>query len=75
MSKNVSDGMNFWNNIKSSFSDKGLNSNNIKLVQKQSKTTEEREIADVLSNYFINITKSLELKRNLVFQHHESIQC
>ena len=64
MSKNVSDGMNFWNNIKSSFSDKGLNSNTMKLVEKQSKTTEGREIADVLSNYFINRTKSLGLKRN-----------
>ena len=74
MSKNVSDGMNVWNNIKSSFSDKGLNSNNMKLVEKQSKTTEEREIADVLSNYFINITKSLGLKRNRLFQNHESIQ-
>ena len=46
----------------------------MKLVEKQSKTTEGREIADVLSNYFINRTKSLGLKRNRVFRHHESIQ-
>ena len=38
----------------------------MKLVEKQSKITEEKAIADVMSNYFINITKSLGLKRNLI---------
>ena len=58
--------MNYWNNIKSFFSGKGLNTNAMKLVEKQSKITEEKEIADVMSNCFINITKSLGLKRNLI---------
>ena len=56
------------------------------LAEKNGAVTENKEIADVMSKYFINITENLGLKRSLihisqplesiihVFRHHDSIQ-
>ena len=58
--KQVSDNKVFWKKVKPSFSDKGVNSSKITLVEKTS--TIENKIANIMKNYFINATKTLNLK-------------
>ena len=48
--------------VKPSFSDKGVNSSKITLVEKNSIIVDEKKIANIMNNYFINITKTLNLK-------------
>ena len=63
--------------VKPSFSDKGVNSSKITLVEKNSITVDEKKFANIMNNYFINITKTLSLKtlnKSLIdidkFQNH-----
>ena len=60
--KQVSDNKVFWKKVKPSFSDKGVNSSKITLVEKSSITVDEKKIANIMNNYFINISKTLSLK-------------
>ena len=60
--KQVSDNKVFRKNVKPSFSDKGVNSSTITLVEKNSIIVDENKIANIMNNYFINITKTLNLK-------------
>ena len=60
--KRVSDNKVFWKKVKPSFSDKGVNSSKITLVEKNSIIVDEKKIANIMNNYFINITKTLNLK-------------
>ena len=60
--KQVSDNKVFWKKVKPSFSDKGVNSSKITLVEKNSIIVDEKKIANIMNNYFINITKTLSLK-------------
>ena len=60
--KQVSDNKVFWKNVKPSFSDKGVNSSKITLVEKNSIIVNENKIANIINNYFINITKTRNLK-------------
>ena len=57
--KQVSDRNTFWKNAKPFFSDKGVNSSNITLVERK---FGEEKIANIMDNYFINNTKNLNLK-------------
>ena len=59
--KRVSDNKVFWEKVKPSFSDKGVNSSKITLVEKNSIIVDEKKIANIINNYFINITKTLNL--------------
>ena len=55
------------------------------LVKKHGIINDNKEIADIINNYFVNMTKYLGLKRNIihvsqsvesifhVFRHHKSI--
>ena len=55
------------------------------LAKKHGIINDNKEITDIINNYFINITKNLGLKRNIihvsqsmesifhVFRHHKSI--
>ena len=52
----------FWKKVKPSFSDKGVNSSKITLVEKNSIIVDEKKIANIMNNDFINITKTLSLK-------------
>ena len=52
----------FWKKIKSFFSDKGLQTNNIILKDKNRLVTDSSIIANTFNNYFINITNTLNLK-------------
>ena len=56
------DNQTFWNTVKPYFSDKGLNSRRITLLENDSIQTEDKNIAKAMNNFFINITKNLNLK-------------
>ena len=60
--KQVSDSKTFWKNLKPFFSDKGLNSSKITLVEQNAVVVDEEKIANIMDNYFINIAKNLNLK-------------
>ena len=60
--KQVSDNKVFWKKVKPSFSDKGVNCSKITLVEKNSIIVDEKKIANIMNNHFINITKTLSLK-------------
>ena len=60
--KQVSDNKTFWKNGKTFFRDKGVNSSKITLVEKNAVVVDEEKIANIMNNYFINITKNLNLK-------------
>ena len=53
---------NFGKNIKRFFSDKGLQTNNIILKDKNRLVTDSSIIANTFNNYFIDITNTLNLK-------------
>ena len=50
----------FWKTVKPYFSDKGSNSNRISLFENDPILT--KDIAKIMNNFFIDITKSLNLK-------------
>ena len=62
--KDVSDNRKFWKTIKPYFSYKGLNSNKLLLKEKGNLVSDEKELATIMNNFFINITKDLELKKD-----------
>ena len=62
--KDLSDNRKFWKTIKPFFSNKGLNSNKLMLKENNRLITEEKELATVMNTFFVNITKSLDLKKD-----------
>ena len=50
--------------MKPYFSNKGLNSNKLLLKEKGNLVSDEKELATIMNNFFINITKDLELKKD-----------
>ena len=58
----VSDNKTYWRTIKPYFNEKGSGSNKIVLSENKSVLTNAKEIANTMSNYFINITSHLNLK-------------
>ena len=78
--KSISDNKKFWKIMKPFFLNKGLNTNNMMLVE------EEEIIANIKNNYVTNITTHLNLKSTQIdskanlesiidtFQNHESVQ-
>ena len=83
--KSISDNKKIWKIIKPFFSNKGLNTNNIMLVENNELVSEEEVIANIMNNYFTNITNHLKLKLTKIdpkailesmidtFQNHESV--
>ena len=63
--KQVSGNKLFWKSVKPFFSDKGFNSSKITLVEEINIISDEEEIANIMNNYFINVTKTLNLKKQL----------
>ena len=49
----VSDSKTFWENVKPFFSDKGINSSKITLVEKNGIVVDEEKIANIMNNYFV----------------------
>ena len=80
--KQVSDNKLFWKSVKPFFNDKGSNSSKITLVEENNIISDEEEIANIMNNYFINVTKTLNLKKQLgvgrsgvnEFENHISIK-
>ena len=80
--KQVSENKLFWKSVKPFFSDKASNSSKIKLVEENNIINDEEEIANIMNNYFINVTKTLSLKKQLgvgrsainEFENHISIE-
>ena len=68
--------------MKPFFSDKASNSSKITLVDENNIVSDEEEIATIMKNYFINVTKTLNLKKQLgvgrsginEFENHISIK-
>ena len=60
----VSDNKIFWRSVKSFFSNKGLNPNNILLVEGNEIVNDDGKIATIMNRYFTNITKHMNLKAN-----------
>ena len=56
--KDVADNKLFWKNVKPYFSDKGSNSTKITLVEKDIIITDEKQIANIMNEHFVRITKS-----------------
>ena len=54
--KQVSDNKLFWKSVKPFFNDKGSNSSKVTLVE-ENNISDEEEIANIMNNYFINVTK------------------
>ena len=83
--KSISD-KKFWKTKKPFFSSKGLNTNNMMLVEDNEIVREEEIIANIMNNYFTNITTHLKLKPTKIdpkanlesiidtFHMHESVQ-
>ena len=62
--KDLSDNHNYWKTTKPYFSNKGLNSNKLLLKEKGNLVSDEKELATIMSSFFIIITKNLELKKD-----------
>ena len=83
--KSIPDNKKFWKTIKPFFSNKGLNTNNM-LVEDNGIVRNEEIMANIMNNYFTNITTHLKLKPTKIdrkanlesiidtFQNHESVQ-
>ena len=62
--RKISDNRKFWKTIKPLFSNKGLNSKKVMLKENNKLITEEKELAAVMNTFFVNITDSLDLKKD-----------
>ena len=84
--KSISDNKKFWKTMKPFFLNKGLNTNNMMLLEDNKIVVEEEIIANIKNNYVTNITTHLNLKSTQIdskanlesiivtFQNHESVQ-
>ena len=82
----VTDNKSFWKFVKPDFSNKGLNSNKIALVENDTIITNDRVMSKTMNKFFINTNKKLNLKPfknsadtdinqiTSVFQNHVSIR-
>ena len=62
--KDLSDNKNFWKIFTPYFSNKRLNSNKMLLKEKGGFVSDGKQLASVMNKFFINITKSLNLKED-----------
>ncbi len=60
----VADCKNFWTTIKPHFGDKSLKQNKIIFVDDDHIISNNKDVAQILNNYFVNITDSLNLPEN-----------
>ena len=79
--KQVSNNKLFWKSVRPFFNDKVFNSSKITLAEENNIIRKE-EIANIMNNYFINVTKTLDFKKQLglgrsgvnEFENHISIK-
>ena len=60
--KHSNDSRMFWKIIKPFFSDNGMNSNKVMMIEEDKLLSEQSSIAEIMNNYFVDISKSLNLK-------------
>ena len=60
----MTDNKKFWKTIYLFFSNKSLNSNKLKLREKNVVLNDEKALATLMNNYFVNVTADLDLKRD-----------
>ena len=60
--KHLDDSRKFYKIIKAFFSDKGMNSNKMMIIEKDKFLSGKGSIAEVINNYFVDISESLNLK-------------
>ena len=60
--KHLNNTRKFWKIIKPFFFDKGMNFNKMMILEEDKLLSEEGSIAEVMNNYFVDISKSLNLK-------------
>ena len=80
--KQVSDNKLFWKSVERFFSDKAFNSSKITLAEENNIISDEEEIANIMNNYFINVTKTLNTQKQIdagrsdinEFENHISIK-
>ena len=58
--RDLTDNKKFRKTIKSFFSNKGLNSNKLMLREKDFVVADEKALATLMNNYFVNITADLD---------------
>ena len=63
--KDASDNKLFWKIIKPYFSGKGSNSTKITQFVKDIIITDEKQIANIMNEHFVSITKKLSLKPSI----------
>ena len=61
---NYTDNIKFWNTVKPMFSNSSIGPNNITLVEKGRIVTDDKEIAETFSNFFIDAVSSLSIEEN-----------
>ena len=59
--KDISDNRKFWKTVKPLFSDKIRTPGSITLLESEELISDDKQVAEVLNDYFINITASLEI--------------
>ena len=69
--KKISDNQTFCKSVKPFFSNKGLNSNNILLVEGNEIVNGNGKIATIMNRYFTNITKHMNPKANKISHREE----
>ena len=62
--RDLSDNKTFWQTIKPYFSNKELNSNRFFLKEKRNLVSNKKQLATTMYNFFINVTKDLELEED-----------
>ena len=70
--KDLADNKLPWKNVKPYFSDKGSNSTKITLVEKDIIIIDEKQIANIMNEHFISITKKLSLKSSTLSKNFNS---
>ena len=55
----------FWKNAKPYFSNKSSNSTKVTLLEKDMIITDEKQIANIMNEHFVSITKKLSLKPSI----------
>ena len=66
--KKMSDNRTFWKEINPYFNDKGGMPSKITLVERDKIIHKDKEIAQTMNKYFVNITKTLRLKRSKEYE-------
>ena len=60
----LADNKKFWKSVKPYFSKKGVNANKLLLKENDCLVSDESELAQIMNNFFVNITKELDLKHD-----------